>query len=592
MAPALELYSVIDERARVTQRQVVRREIPSSAALGGDLHPVLARVYAARQVSSPDELDHSLQRLHPYTALKDMERAVEVLVDALRGKRRILVIGDFDADGATSCAVAMRGLRMLGAEHVDYLVPNRFEFGYGLTPEIVAVAAGRAPDLLITVDNGISSIAGAFAARELGVELLITDHHLPGSELPHASAIVNPNQPGDDFPSKHLAGVGVMFYVLIALRARLRDIGWFGRGANSEPNLAQLLDLVAIGTVADVVRLDQNNRILVAQGLARIRAGRAHAGVRALLRVAGRDPASITAGDLGFAIGPRLNAAGRLTDMSLGISCLETDDDGVAQDAALRLDQLNRDRRTIEADMQEQAMAHLDALGLDGDLPLGLCLYDEEWHQGVVGILASRVKDRLHRPVVAFAAQDETHIKGSARSVSGVHVRDALAAVAALHPDLLTHFGGHAMAAGLSLRRCDLEAFTQAFDVEVRRQLGGRELRGTLYSDGALSREQLSLDLAQTLRDSGPWGQGFPEPLFDGEFDVFARRVVGDRHVKMQLGTAGYGSRRLDAIAFNAVADAWPQELSRAHVAYRLDVNDYRGQKTAQLVVENLKPLR
>ncbi len=576
--------------------RVIRRAVAvDPQTLSVNLHPVLARVYAARNVRCVSELDHSLQCLHPYADLSGIDAAVDLLEEALRAQERILVVADFDADGATSCAVAVRGLRLLGARDVGYLIPNRFEYGYGLTPEIVEVAAGRAPHLLITVDNGISSVEGAAAAARCGIKVLVTDHHLPRADgrLPHAEAIVNPNLPGDMFPSKSLAGVGVIFYVLAALRARLRERGWFARTRTPEPNLAQLLDLVALGTVADVVALDRNNRILVAQGLARIRQGRAQPGVKALLHVAGRDARRAVAADLAYAVAPRLNAAGRLTDMGLGVECLLADDGGAAMRMARKLDELNRERRVIEAKMQTEAMARVDTLSLHGTegLPFGLCLFEESWHQGVIGIVASRVRERVHRPVIAFASQDGTELKGSARSVPGLHVRDVLDAVAARHPGLIRRFGGHAMAAGLTLARGDLEAFRAAFDAEVRRLLTADDLRGFVHSDGSLAPEHLTLGMAETLRAAGPWGQGFPEPVFDDEFEVVKARVVGDRHWKLRLGMPGRNAP-VEAIAFNAVDDGPALgDVQRLHAAYRLDVNLFRGARSAQLVLEHIEAL-
>ena len=450
------------------------------------------------------------------------------------------------------------------------------------------------------MDNGISSIDGVAAARERGIQVLITDHHLPGDDLPEADAIVNPNQPGDTFPSKSLAGVGVIFYVLLALRARLREEGWFASAGiaehpspfrGREPNLAQLLDLVALGTVADVVPLDHNNRILVSQGLARIRAGRCCEGVRALLDVAGRNPRQLVAADLGFAVAPRLNAAGRLEDMSLGIACLLSDDAAQARGMATRLDQLNKERRGIEAQMQKEALAAIAALRVSEDdpaLPGGVCLFQEQWHQGVIGILASRIKDRLHRPVIAFAQAGENELKGSARSVSGVHIRDVLDAVAAHHPGLVSKFGGHAMAAGLTLPRQNLAAFSAAFDEEVRRYLAPEDLRGVVLSDGELAAEELNLDFAETLRSAGPWGQTFPEPVFDGAFEIIDQRIVGERHLKMVLKAAG-NDRLFDAIAFNYGECGVPRDTPQIRVAYRLDVNEYRGQRSAQLLVEHIE---
>lgn len=563
-----------------------RRPQPVPAALEAHCHPVLARVYAARGVSSPGELDYGLTHLLPDERLQGIDSAAALLAEALERRQHVLVVGDFDADGATGCALAVSGLRLLGAERVDYLVPNRFEFGYGLTPEIVEVAAARAPDLLITVDNGTSSVAGVDAANAHGMAVIVTDHHLAGEELPRAAALVNPNQPGDRFPSKCLAGVGVMFYLLIALRRTLRAREWFERKAVPMPRLADLLDLVAVGTLADVVPLDRNNRILVSQGLARIRAGRCRPGIEALLRVAGRDPARTTASDVGFALAPRLNAAGRLEDMSLGIECLLAPTPALARERAARLDALNRERRDIEKTMREQAMSHLEGLSLAdaGAMPLGLCLFDERWHPGVVGILAARIKDRYHRPVIAFASDGEHALRGSVRSVPGVHARDVLDAVAAAQPGLLTRFGGHAMAAGLSLERSRFDAFSHAFDTEVRRHVTETALRGRTLSDGELRPEEMDLDLAHRIRSGGPWGQGFPEPCFDGEFEVRQSRVVGGQHVKLVLSPAGSG-RRVDAIAFNA-EPSFPSTAGRVRIAYRLGVNFYQGLESPELLVE------
>jgi len=568
--------------------RIVRRPQADTGASLPDLHPVLRRVYAARAVASADELDYSLANLLPLQQLAGLPAAVELLHTALVERWRILVVGDFDADGATSCALCLRALRLLGAAEVDYLVPNRFEYGYGLTPEIVAVAAGRHPDLILTVDNGISSVEGVAAAKQRGMRVLVTDHHLPGECLPAADAIVNPNLPGNDFPSKHLAGVGVAFYVMLGLRVRLRESGWFAQQQVAEPNLAQFLDLVALGTVADVVPLDRNNRILVQQGIRRIRAGQCVPGLQALLEVAGRNLPSVIATDLGFAAGPRLNAAGRLDDMSLGIECLLAGDERSARAMAAELDALNRDRREIESGMQAQALAALGELDLDdAGLPLGLCLFDPDWHQGVIGILAARIKERYHRPVIAFASSGTGELKGSARSVAGLHIRDALDAVATRHPRLIARFGGHAMAAGLTLAVEDYPAFATAFDVEVCRHLAREDLGGIVHSDGELEEQELSLDVARLLRDASPWGQGFPAPLFDGDFKVIGQRVVGERHLKLTLQPAG-GRRQIDAIAFNT--PALPAACTRVRLAYRLDVNAYRGIESAQLVVEYIDP--
>lgn len=567
-------------------RLLCRRPVPEGGDdLPSSLHPVLRRVYRARQVHAATELDCTLDRLLSPTQLLGMEQAVTLLEQALRTQRRILVVADFDADGATSCSVVVRALKLMGAQNVDYLVPNRFEYGYGLTPEIVALATQKNPDLLITVDNGISSVDGVRAARGRGMQVLITDHHLPGTVLPEADAIVNPNQSGDNFPSKNLAGVGVAFYLTLALRTQLRATGWFG-GDRTEPNLANLLDLVALGTVADVVPLDANNRILVAQGLARINGGVGTPGVRALLAVAGRTPGRITATDLGFLVGPRLNAAGRIADMSLGIACLLTDESAEAQRMAHELDTLNRERRSIEAEMQTLALTAVENLKLDAaGLPRGLCLYDESWHQGVIGLVASRIKERVHRPVIAFAPANATELKGSARSVPGLHIRDALDHIATRQPQLLSKFGGHAMAAGLSLARDQFEAFARAFDEEVGRWLSDDDLRGRLDTDGELAAADFSLNLAETLRAGGPWGQGFPEPLFDGCFDILDRRIVGEKHLKLTLRSGN--SKPLSAIAFHAAET--PSDWTRVRAAYRLDVNEYQGNRALQLVIEHLE---
>ncbi|MBB2495658.1 single-stranded-DNA-specific exonuclease RecJ [Aquipseudomonas ullengensis] len=565
------------------------RPLPANLPDLGDLPPLLTRLYAARGVQSVAELDKGLARLIPYSQLKGIEAAVELLVQALQQRQRILIVGDFDADGATASTVGVLGLRMLGAAHVDYLVPNRFEYGYGLTPEIVAVALQRQPDLLLTVDNGISSVEGVAAAKAAGLTVLVTDHHLPGPELPAADAIVNPNQPGCDFPSKALAGVGVMFYVLLALRARLRELGWFASSGVAEPNLGELLDLVALGSVADVVPLDANNRILVHQGLARIRAGRARPGLRAVLEVAGRQHGRITSTDLGFILGPRLNAAGRLDDMSLGIECLLCEDEALARDMAQQLDELNKDRKAIEQGMQREALAQLKDLPL-ADMPFGLCLFEPDWHQGVIGILASRLKERYHRPAIAFADAGEGLLKGSARSVPGLHIRDALDAVAAKHPGLISKFGGHAMAAGLSLPQENYGAFAAAFDAEVRRQLSEDDLTGRLLSDGQLGVEEFHLELAKALRHAGPWGQHFPEPLFHGVFQIVQQRLVGEKHLKLVLRTE-CGGQTLDGIAFNIDREVWPNPNVRwVELAYKLDVNEYQGRESVQLMVAHLAP--
>jgi len=553
---------------------------------------VLARIYSQRGINSIDQLEKGLSHLLPFTELSNIEQAAELLAKAVIEQQRILIVGDYDCDGATSSALAVRALRLMGVKQVDYLVPDRFKYGYGLTPEIVEVAAEKQPDLIVTVDNGISSIDGVAAANEHNIRVLVTDHHLQGSELPAAAAIVNPNQQGDSFPSKNLAGVGVIFYVMLALRAVLREDGWFEQQNIPEPNLATLLDLVALGTVADVVPLDHNNRILVAQGLARIRQGKCCPGISALIKAGKRQQQNLVASDLGFAVGPRLNAAGRLEDMSLGIECLLTDDANKAAELARQLDSLNVERRQIENEMKDEAMLTLDAMELNEseDLPVGLCLFEPDWHQGVIGILASRIKDRLHRPVIAFAQADETTIKGSARSIPGLHIRDALDAVAAHHPGLLSKFGGHAMAAGLTLDADQFDRFSAAFDEEVRRYLGPEDLQREILSDGSLGEDELNLTVADVLRSGGPWGQGFPEPIFDGVFRLVSRRIVGDRHLKLVLQLPG-NELAIDAIAFNTVDTDWPENVEKVELAYRLDVNEFNGRRTAQLMVEHIRPL-
>ena len=570
--------------------RIESRVLPTELPDLGDMPPLLRRLYAARGVCSDRELDRSVRALLPFTLLKGMDQAVAVLHEAVVNGRSTLIVGDFDADGATASSVAVLALRALGAGRVDYLVPNRFEYGYGLTPEIVAVALTRQPQVLVTVDNGISSVDGVAAARAAGLKVVVTDHHLPGAQLPEADAIVNPSQPGCNFPSKAIAGVGVIFYVMLALRASLREAGWFG-ASRPEPNLAELLDLVALGTVADVVPLDANNRILVHQGLCRIRSGRCRPGIRALLEVAARPAERLVSTDLGFIVGPRLNAAGRLDDMSLGIECLLTDDESLARDMAGELDALNRDRKAIERDMQQQALAWLERSAVDeAALPFGLCLFQPDWHQGVIGILASRLKERYHRPVIAFAEAGEGELKGSARSVTGLHIRDALDAVAARNPGLITKFGGHAMAAGLSLPAAHFERFAQAFDTEVRRQLCADDLTGRLLSDGELCADEFTLQLAAQLREAGPWGQHFPEPGFHGEFTLIQQRLVGERHLKMVLQPDDC-AQLLDGIAFHVDPAVWPNPaVKRVLLAYTLDINEYRGRQSLQLMVKHLQP--
>jgi len=563
---------------------IVRRDVPAAARTleASGIDPVLARVFAARGVGSAGELDTDLVRLPSFALLKGIEAAAARLADAIAARERIVVVADYDADGATACAVAVRGLAALGAD-VDFLVPNRFEYGYGLTPEIVADAAARAPRLIVTVDNGIASHDGVAAAAAHGIDVLITDHPLPAATLPAPALIVNPNQPGCGFPGKHLAGVGVMFYVLTAVRALLRERGAFARGA--EPNLANLLDLVALGTVADVVRLDGINRALVAQGIARIRAGRCQPGVEALFVAAGRDARRATTYDLGFVAGPRLNAAGRLADMTVGIRCLLAPTQIAALPLATELDRLNRERREVEATMQEEALADIAAdAGVDGAFTL--CLYRAEWHQGVVGIVASRLKDRYHRPAIVFARGSGGELRGSGRSIAGFHLRDALDLVAKRSPGVVIRFGGHAYAAGLSIAERDVERFAAAFEAVAREQLSLAQLERIRETDGVLAPAELTLELAQALAD-GVWGQGFPWPTFDDVFEVSAQRIVGGRHSRLVLRRpgpavdAGYAG-----ILFNH-ADALPPAI---RAVYRPDPNEWNGTVALQLVIEHWEP--
>ncbi|HEX4619018.1 MAG TPA: single-stranded-DNA-specific exonuclease RecJ [Steroidobacteraceae bacterium] len=568
---------------------VVRRVCRPDVHLDAGLHPVLARAYAARGVHTAADLDTSLARLLPVGSLEGIAAAVELLV-AHRTGGRVLVLGDYDADGATSSALMVRALRGLGFPGVDFLVPNRFEFGYGLTPEIVALAAQRSPTLIVTVDNGVSSHAGVAAARTRGIDVLITDHHLPGAELPDANVIVNPNLAGSRFGSRALAGVGVAFYIMAALE---RHLAAQPGGAARIAVVARLLDLVALGTVADVVPLDTNNRVLVAQGLRRIRAGRCVAGIPALLAIAGRGAAHLTATDLAFAVAPRLNAAGRLDDMTIGIQCLLADDPADAQRLALRLDELNEERRAIEARMNKEALAAVGRLGEPGAVERsGVCLFDADWHQGVVGLVASRVKERVRRPVIAFASADSGTLRGSARSMPGVHIRDVLDTIAARHPGLISRFGGHAMAAGLTLERARLDEFARAFDAEVARSTGGRAAPDAVETDGELAVSEIALDTAEALRAGGPWGQAFPEPSFDGVFAIKSARVIGERHLKMWVEPASSG-RSFDAVAFNHLAEGAPAALPQGLVqlVYRLDVNEYQGERRLQLLVDHLLPV-
>ena len=572
--------------------QIVTRPFDLSGCDFADqLDPLLQRIYQSRGIDSQASLDRRLNCLPEPQSMTGLDAATLRLVTAAQNQQSVLIVGDFDADGATSSALMVLGLRAMGFQAVDFLVPNRFDYGYGLTPEIVDLAAGKSPDLIITVDNGISSVEGVARANKLGIEVIVTDHHLPGSQLPDAVAIVNPNQQGCDFPSKNLAGVGVAFYLLIALRTELRQQQWFDQQQIAEPNLSQWLDLVALGTVADVVPLDQVNRALVHQGLLRIRSGHSRPGIQALLRIAGKNPARLVATDLGFALGPRLNAAGRLDDISLGIQCLLCDDPQQALHTAQELDELNQDRKSIETGMQQQALAIVEQLGLDDkSMPAALCLFQPDWHQGVVGLLASRIKEKYHRPVVAFARGDNGELKGSSRSIPGLHIRDALDAVATQNPGLITKFGGHAMAAGLSLTEDKLAEFEQAFQQQVAELISEDDLQARLVTDGSLDAHQLSMHTAELLRDAGPWGQQFPEPCFQGDFRIVQQRIVGEKHLKLVLAPQNQPEIAIDAIWFNIDTARWPNpEAQTVQCVYRLDINEFRGVESLQLMVQHLQ---
>ncbi|WP_213929359.1 single-stranded-DNA-specific exonuclease RecJ [Serratia marcescens] len=571
--------------------QLRRRPAADDTHLPASLPPLLRRLYALRGVQAEQELERSVKGMLPWQQLDGIDDAVSLLQQALADGRRIMVVGDFDADGATSTALTVLALRSMGGAAVDYLVPNRFEDGYGLSPEVVEQAAARGAELIVTVDNGISSHAGVDVAHAKGMQVLVTDHHLPGETLPAAEAIVNPNLRGCAFPSKSLAGVGVAFYLMLALRARLRDSGWFEQRALAMPNLAELLDLVALGTVADVVPLDANNRILVYQGLNRIRAGKCRPGIRALLEVANRDARQLAANDLGFALGPRLNAAGRLDDMSIGVALLLSDDIAQARMLANDLDALNQTRREIEQGMQVEALQLCDQLERTStELPYGLAMYHPEWHQGVVGILASRIKERFHRPVIAFAPAGEGILKGSGRSVPGLHMRDALERLDMLNPGLMMKFGGHAMAAGLSLEEAKFDEFRQRFGELMGEWLDPAMLEGVIWSDGELAMQELSLTTAELLREGGPWGQAFPEPTFDGKFRILQQRLVGEKHLKLMVEPLG-GGPLLDGIAFNVDTTLWPDSSVReVELAYKLDVNEFRGNRNVQLLIQHLWP--
>jgi len=589
-------------------KQIHRRLLPEHPTKVKSIPEFLARIYAARGVVEERDLSLSLQGLLDTRQLKGVDQAVQLLVGAIYKRQKIIIIGDFDCDGATSTALAVHALGAMGAQNCQYLVPNRFEFGYGLTPEIVDLAATKSPDLIVTVDNGIASMEGVAHAKSLGIKVLVTDHHLPGDALPAADAIVNPNQPGCEFLSKNAAGVGVIFYVLSSLRSALRNDKWFEKQQISEPNMGSYLDLVALGTIADLVPLDKNNRILVEQGLKRIRAGRCRPGIRAILSLSQKSLSQVKASDMGFVVGPRLNAAGRLDDMSLGIECLLAEDESYARGLAARLDELNQERKHIEHDMKLDAELQLknmriyqqnftehDGQSDDSTMEWGVCLFEAHWHQGVIGILASRIKEKLHRPVIIFAPADDdpdaegAMLKGSARSIPGFHMRDALDMIAKRHPDLLSKFGGHAMAAGMSIKKQDFEAFSVAFEQVVKGLLTKSDLQAVLYSDGELKSKELSLDNVSLLELAGPWGQQFPEPSFDGIFTVIQSRILKDKHLKLVLSPIGE-SQIFDAIEFNSewVSQALPEEI---RVLYRPNINEFRGKRNVQLMIDHLELL-
>ena len=586
--------------------KIERHAGASTALFLENTHPILSSIYQARGILSTAELQYELKGLLPFHRLYDIDKAATIIADAIEQQQRILIVGDFDADGATSTALAIRALRQFGAHEPCYLVPNRFEYGYGLTPEIVEVAKHMQPQLLITVDNGISSLAGVKAAKDAGIKVVVTDHHLAADELPNADAIVNPNQPACEFESKAACGCAVIFYVMTAVRTELRKRGWFVNRA--EPNMAQFLDLLALASVADVVPLDKNNRIFVDQGLKRIRAGKGISGINALLKIAGKSAHNLVASDLGFAIGPRLNAAGRLDDMATGIECLLTDNDALALQYAEELNNLNEERKNIERGMQQQAMTWLQSQRLSQfdhesehkHLPWGLCLHDPDWHQGVIGILASRIKDKVHRPVIAFANAElvdglsieqqfeQQEIKGSARSIPGLHIRDALDLVAKRRPDILTKFGGHAMAAGLSIKLKYYADFQREFDQVCHELMTEDQLDQIILTDGELRVEDFNLNLAGMIKYAGPWGQQFPEPIFDGQFKIINQKIVGSNHLKLTLGIIGT-QQVIDGIAFNIDLDEWTdQSCQKITCAYQLDINEFRGMQSVQLMIRHI----
>ena len=571
-------------------KKIINRDVPDGINLPDSIHPVLKRIYASRNIKSSEDLDYSLGSLIPYEELSGVDDAVILLQEMITQKKRILIVADFDADGATSCALAIRGLTAMGAEDVIYVVPNRFEHGYGLSPKIVDVALDHDPDLIVTVDNGISSISGVEHAKKNGIKVLITDHHLPGDKLPSADVIINPQLKEDKFPSKNLAGVGVIFYILLALRAKLKAENWFDEKNIKYPNLANLLDLVALGTISDLVPLDKNNRTMVAHGLKLMRKNKSKAGILAILNQSGRQLSTLTSGDLSFAIAPRLNAAGRLTDMSLGIECLLTDDKENATEMAKKLNQLNIERRQIQDNMEEQAFTEFEKYLQDTSkkIPHGICIYNQNWHQGVVGILAAKIKEKFNRPVIVFAQECQGILKGSARSITELHIKDVFDEIARLYPELILTFGGHAMAAGLTIEESQFDRFSDVFNKVVDRYISSDSLEDQCLTDGELSGDDFSLPLALAIQNAGPWGQSFPEPIFVGQFKILDKRVVGESHLKLKLQSRN--NNTLDAIAFNMTDDDWPSKLEQITSTYRLGINNYRGHSQVQLFIEHIEP--
>ncbi|EJL7829208.1 single-stranded-DNA-specific exonuclease RecJ [Vibrio vulnificus] len=575
--------------------EIQRRPEPDLSLLPDSVPDILKRIYLNRGIRDVSQLETAVKGLHSYQKLHGIDLAVTLLYDAIREQKRIIVVGDFDADGATSSALSVLALRMLGSHNVDYLVPNRFEDGYGLSPEVVEQAITLGAEVIMTVDNGVSSIEGVRYAKERGLKVLVTDHHLPGQVLPDVDAMVNPNLQTCAFPSKSLAGVGVAFYLMMALCVHMRKCGWFAEQGMAEPKLMELVDLVALGTVADVVPLDENNRILVHQGLQRIRAGKARPGIQALIEVAKRDARRLVAADFGFALGPRINAAGRLDDMSFGVELLMCNNIHAARRMAHELDGLNQTRKEIEEGMKQEAMAFCERLqfGENSELPYGLALFQRDWHQGVIGILASRIKEKYHRPVIAFADGGDGYIKGSCRSIPGLHMRDALDLIDTQNPGLILKFGGHAMAAGLTIKERDFERFSQLFDQLVKRELDEAALKGIVLSDGELKPEEFSMHTAELLRSAGPWGQAFPEPIFDGEFKVLHQKLVGEKHLKLMLEPLFKGhptNIMIDGIAFNVDLRRWPDaSVKTVRLAYKLDINEFRNNQSLQLMIEHIE---